>query len=150
MKIFLDSSVLIEYENGRNQALFETLLDNSKLELCLNSVVASEFFYKLLGILSNRSPMAISESKKIKETLDKHETESFLSYFTLLDTPNDAIILSLALMKKHNLLPNDALILASCKIENIAVLVSFDSDFTDACRYEEIRLINTKELALLL
>jgi uncharacterized protein len=58
--------------------------------------------------------------------------------------------IGLALMKKHNLLPNDALILASCKIKNIAVLASFDSDFTDACKKEKIQLINTKELALLL
>jgi predicted nucleic acid-binding protein len=100
MKIFLDSSVLIEYENGRNQALFETLLDMPKLELCLNSVVASEFFYKLLGILGNRSPMAIKESKKIKETLEKHETDSFLSYFTLLDTPKDAIIYRIGINEK--------------------------------------------------
>jgi predicted nucleic acid-binding protein len=57
MKIFIDSSVLIEYENGRNQELFTSLFSNPRLELCLNSVVASEYFYKLLAIIGEKSPM---------------------------------------------------------------------------------------------
>jgi predicted nucleic acid-binding protein len=46
-------------------------------------------------------------------------------------------------MKKHNLLPNDAIILASCKIQNVRVLASFDSDFFHACLAEEVRLITS-------
>ena len=46
------------------------------------------------------------------------------------------------MMRKYNLLPNDALILASCKAQNIAVLGSHDSDFTAACAAEWIRLIS--------
>lgn len=62
MKVFLDSSALIEFENGRNQELLTKLLENPTLNLCLNSVVASEYFYKLLGILAEKSPMSVCES----------------------------------------------------------------------------------------
>jgi predicted nucleic acid-binding protein len=44
-------------------------------------------------------------------------------------------------MKKHNLLPNDAIILAACKIQKVHVLASYDSDFFKACAEEGIRLI---------
>ncbi len=148
MRVFVDSSVLIEFENGRNQDLLSILLDNSTIELCLNSVVASEYFYKLVGILAGKSPISVCESGKIKETLSKHDTYLFLSFFTLIDTPKEAILLSLTFMQKYNLLPNDALILATCKVEGISILTSLDSDYIAACKAENIQLINTSELAL--
>lgn len=146
MKVFVDSSVLIEFENGRNQELLTKLLEKPAINLCLNSVVASEYFYKLLGILAGKSPMIVCESGKIDEVLSEHDTLLFLTYFTLLDTPKEAIILSLSFMRAYNLLLNDALILATCKLQNIAVIASLDSDFTVACRSENIRLINMSNL----
>ena len=146
MKVFVDSSVLIEFENGRNQELLTKLLEKPSLNLCLNSVVASEYFYKLLGILAGKSPMSVCESGKIDEVLSEHDTQLFLTYFTLLDTPKEAIVLSLSFMRTYNLLPNDALILATCKLQNISVFASLDSDFTVACRSESIRLINMNNL----
>lgn len=45
-------------------------------------------------------------------------------------------------MQKYNLLPNDALILATCKIHQIPQLASFDTtDFEQACIGENIKLI---------
>ena len=87
--------------------------------------------------------MSISESKKIGETLELHETAEFLSAFELLPIPNEAIPTAIDFMKKHNLLPNDALILASCKWQNVAILASHDSDFNNACSKEGIKLIAT-------
>ncbi len=146
MKLFIDSSVLIEFENGRNQELLTKLLEKPALNLCMNSVVASEYFYKLLGILAGKSPMSVCESGKIDEVLSEHDTLLFLSYFTLLDTPKEAIALGLSFMRTYNLLPNDALILATCKLQNIVVFASLDSDFTMACHSENIRLINMSNL----
>jgi predicted nucleic acid-binding protein len=45
-------------------------------------------------------------------------------------------------MKKYNLLPNDAQILATCKIYGIAILASYDSDFATACQEEGITLMS--------
>lgn len=150
MRIFLDSSVLIEFENGRNRELLTALVTNTNFILCINSVVASEYFYKLLAIIGGKSPMSICESKKIKDVLSQHNTERFLSFFTILDTPKEAVLLSLSFMKKYNLLPNDALILATCKIHNINVLASLDTDYTYACQQENIQLIYSNDIISLL
>ncbi len=49
-------------------------------------------------------------------------------------------------MKKHNLLSNDALILATCKYYRIKYLISIDtSDFKEPCEKEGIVLINSVE-----
>jgi predicted nucleic acid-binding protein len=44
-------------------------------------------------------------------------------------------------MSKYNLLPNDAIILATCKIHNITKLASHDSDFILPCKAEGIELL---------
>jgi len=44
-------------------------------------------------------------------------------------------------MQQYNLLPNDAIILATCKIHNITQLASHDKDFEAACKAEGITLL---------
>ena len=45
------------------------------------------------------------------------------------------------LMSKYNLLPNDAVILATCKLNNITKIASHDSDFIIPCEAEGIELL---------
>lgn len=49
--------------------------------------------------------------------------------------------LAVNFMENFNLLPNDALILASCKHHNIKILASFDPDFEKPCQAEGILLL---------
>jgi predicted nucleic acid-binding protein len=140
MKIFLDSSVLIEYEKQTKTELLQRLVQSDH-QILINPIVASEYLYQLLGILGGRSPMSICESGKINEVLSLHDTKTFLTGFQFLAIPEDALRLSVDFMKKYNLLPNDALILASCKIQEVKVLVSYDSDFYQSCVAEGIQLI---------
>ncbi len=130
MNIFIDSSILIEFEKQTRTELFLALY-NSKHNLYINAIVVSEYIYKLIGIIAQKSPLSVCESKKIKETLDKHDTMDFLTAFEYLSVPEEAVPLSIDLMKKHNLLPNDALILAS-----------HDSDFALACQNEGVLLLD--------
>jgi len=47
-------------------------------------------------------------------------------------------------MKQYNLLPNDALILATVKINYIDILASYDKkDFENPCKEEGIKLITS-------
>ncbi len=144
MRVFIDSSILIEFENGRQPELFDALLASNH-ELFINGIIASEYLYRLLGILGEKSPMSVAESGQIRQTLEKHQTAKLLSGFNFLNISKSAVIHAIDLMKNHNLLPNDALILASCKLDNITILASYDSDFTEACQKEGIRLIKKVE-----
>jgi predicted nucleic acid-binding protein len=113
--------------------------------LFINGIVASEYLYRLLGILGEKSPMSVAESGQIRQTLDKHQTAKLLSGFNFLNISKSAVIHAIDLMKNHNLLPNDALILSTCKLTTIAILASYDSDFREACQKEGIRLIKSVE-----
>lgn len=140
MKIFIDSGLLIEYEKQTKTELLDVLL-KTRHQIFINPIVVSEYLYQLPGILGGRSPMSICEGGKIAETLSLHDTEEFLSGFQILPIPDTAMPLAIDFMKKHNLLPNDAIILASCKILQVQVLASHDSDFSKACEVEGIQLI---------
>lgn len=144
MKVFVDSSVLIEFANERRPELLDALLDSSH-ELYINNIVVSEFVYKLLGIIAGKSPMSVCESGQIQETLEMYDAVAFLSSFSYLTISKAAMLKSIDYMKNYNLLPNDAMILASCKLENIAILASYDSDFREACQNEGIKLISKVE-----
>lgn len=109
MKIFVDSSVLIEFENGRRQELFDSLRTSNN-DLFISCIVVSEYVYRLLGILAEKSPMSVAESGKIAETLNKHNTQLLLSTFEYLNVSKQAMLSSIDFMKNYNLLPNDALI----------------------------------------
>jgi uncharacterized protein len=142
MKIFLDSSLLIEFEKQTKTDLMDALLE-SEHQLYINPIVFSEYIYQLLGIIGRRSPMSICESGKINETLSLHDTKTFLSGFQVLPIPDDALPLSVDFMRKYNLLPNDAIILASCKMQGVWIVASHDSDFIKACASEGIQLISS-------
>ena len=143
MKIFIDSSILIEYEKQSQTEFFETLVAEGH-QLYLNIIVASEYLYRLIAIRGGKSPLTICENGKIAETLVGHDTSEFLSSVSFLHVPPEAIPVGIELMKQYNLLPNDAMILATCKLESIPILASYDSDFAIACQKEAIVLISSK------
>ncbi|MCE7073600.1 PIN domain-containing protein [Dyadobacter sp. CY327] len=140
-QIFIDSSLLVEFKKRSKTELLLHLLAIPDLELVINSVVLSEYTFYLLAIEGNKSPRSVKESRDIDNILKKDQPESFISIFKVLPNGNEIIPIYLQMMRDYNLLPNDALILASCKLHNIGALATFDADFADACISENIQLI---------
>lgn len=144
-RIFVDTSILVEYRKGSKTALWEAILKNTDVTPCLNQAVVSEYLFYHLAIFTGKSPRTIKESGKIAEVLQNHDPFPFLN---ILEWLLDSTILlqpAIASMKSYNLLPNDALILASCKQHGINALASFDPDFEAACRAENINWLSTEE-----
>jgi predicted nucleic acid-binding protein len=55
---------------------------------------------------------------------------------------NEIVNLSYKFMQEYNFLPNDALILATAKLNDISYLASFDeNDFKISCKKEKIKLV---------
>jgi predicted nucleic acid-binding protein len=106
---------LIELLKGNKNALsINTVLIKSRGTLFFyNHIVLSETIYQLY----------------FKRGFDLITIETILNEFDLLEP--------------HNLKPNDALILATCKHHEINCLISLDEDFKQPCEKEEITLINS-------
>ena len=137
-KIMVDSSLLIEYLKDAKKALLISLIDASDNECCINETVISEFMYYFLVINGNTSPRSLQSSNKIKLILETSPEFSLLQRFSFLQNNESLYKIAPYYMKQYNLLPNDAIILASCKIHNITKLASHDKDFEEACQSEGI------------
>lgn len=146
MRIFLDSSILIEYIKGNKTSVLEAIVHpGSKFRPCINHIVYSEFLFHFLALTSRKSPLTLKRSSKIQMILTQYEPIDFIHSFTLLDMNQLIIEESYAMMKEHNLLPNDALIIATCKSHEIPFLATYDTDFDSICEQEGIALISKLE-----
>ena len=140
MKIFVDTSVLIEYIKGTKTELLEELIIN-KYSLYISTIVYSEFMFHFISVTTGKSPFTIKKKKDIKNILERYEPIKFLEFFEILPETKQIIELSYLFMKKYNLLPNDSLILAACKVYNLDALASYDLDFKETAEKENVKLL---------
>ncbi len=146
MKVFFDSSVLIEFIKGNKKAskLFYEL---SKLDVdgYINDIVFSEFIFHYISLTSGISAINVKKKGKISKFIKENEPKEFLDQFKILSVNDDIVEKAYEYMRKYNLLPNDALILATCKFYGINNLISFDEDFRDVCEKEGIVFVDDAE-----
>ncbi|NEU65810.1 type II toxin-antitoxin system VapC family toxin [Spirosoma agri] len=140
-KLFLDSSILVEWAKKTQTSLFDHLANSDKYELCINHTILSEFTYYWLAIGGGKAPVTLKRDGAIPSVLKLYNPISLLKKVTWLTTDQAIIPLYLKLMEDYNLLPNDALILATCKLNSVNQLASYDADFEAACIGEGIQLI---------
>ncbi len=141
-KCFVDSSLLIEYIKGSQTELLEFLFA-SKTDNYINHIVYSEFVYHFLSVMSGKSPLTLKKSSRISDILMEHKPIDFIRNFKILEMDEEIMDKSDYFMSKYNLLPNDSLILATCRIHEIKSVASFDRDFKEICDKEGMFLINT-------
>ena len=144
--VFVDSSVLVEYIKQNRTDLLDFLTEKRE-NLAIGNIVVSEFLFYFVGFRGNKSPMTLKRDGSIDAILKQYNPVSILKDFSIVSETTD-VMLVISLMQKHNLLPNDALILATCLHHSLPYLASYDeNDFRDACTAEEITLISSVEEA---
>ncbi len=147
MNAFVDSSVLVEHVKG-SRTDFLPFLASQDVVLYISSTVVSELLFHIVAIRSDKSPLTIKRKGLIPKYLDASEVNVFLRQFSVLSVDAEVTAVVPSLMVKHNLLPNDALILATCLQHKIPYLASYDvTDFASACATEGIVLLSDAEEA---
>lgn len=142
-RVFIDSSVLVEY-NKKSETLFlDILSQDTKVSLYISSIVISEYIFHALALKGNKAPLTLKRDKSISTVLTSINTELLLSQFKLIDMKEEFMSYYFKMMTDYNLLPNDALILATCKSYNINAIASYDSDFETPCKNENIILLKS-------
>ena len=143
-RIFVDSSILVEYSKNTKTELLEYLISHiSDFELCISETVLSEYTFHFLAKCGDKSPLTLKRDVAISNILSQNrQIESLLGFFKIISGNKDLFPLYLRLMQQYNLLPNDALILATCLNNGIKTIASFDTDFKEACQNEGILLIS--------
>lgn len=139
--IFIDSSVLIEHSEGAKTKLLLSLLNNEQNACYINETVVSEFLYHFLAKNSDVSPKTLQRKNKIASVFEHTKQYTIIHLFSFLSANESILNLVPSLMQQYNLLPNDAIIPATCRIHNITQLASHYADFKDACKAQGIELL---------
>ncbi|WP_257789388.1 PIN domain-containing protein [Thermococcus thioreducens] len=93
----------------------------------MNPVVLSEVSYGYLRLMTGLSPYNLKK-KFSKISMDLSPVRELLSDFTLVN-PAYSVNDLLGVISTYRLLPNDASIALTCRIEGIKKIATFDSDF---------------------
>ncbi len=138
----VDSNVWVEVLSGNERAV--ELLDSvsGEYKLCITPTIYSEVSFVILGHhftskTGKKGTYALKKELKrdpslyeivdaFDSLLDELHTAGLLEF---LEETEEVVRKSRDLRKKYGLLPNDALILATCKVYGISKLVTFDDDF---------------------
>lgn len=139
--VIIDSSILIEYIKGSKTKLLLELMNDAAFECFINETIVSEFLFYWLRVNGNKSPLSMQSSRDIQPMMINNHSYRLLESFSFY--PNNEQIFSMVpqLMSSYNLLPNDAIILATCKLHNIQKLASHDTDFALPCNREGIEFL---------
>ena len=139
--IFIDSSVLIETYKGNKVKFYDSLFSNVDNQFFINDIVLSEYLYFILGFHSGVSPRTMQQRNAIGIPINNEiEQIDILQEFNFLSGNYSFLSGIPQLMAKYNLLPNDAIILATCKLHETK-LASHDADFIIPCESENIELL---------
>ena len=142
--LFLDSSILIEYRKGAKTQLLESIIASDNWHPFISQVVVSEYLFFHLAIFSGKSPLSVKMAGEIPLYLSKGAPFDFLGQFEWISDNQSVIQTAIQLMETYNLLPNDALIIAICKLNDIKYIASYDTDFSNACSAENIEIIQNE------
>lgn len=140
-EILLDSSIVVEYSKNTRTQLLDYLLDENRYKLFISETVVSEFTFYWLAGRGNKAPYTLKMRREIPAIIEDNSPLQFLTQFSLLAVNDKVLPIYLDLMQRYNLLPNDALIIATAKLHDITAVASYDPDFLPACQGEGIRLI---------
>jgi len=146
MKVFVDSSVLIEFVKGNERArdILNRLLELSA-EVYINDIVFSEFIFHYISLKSGLSPLTMKSKKEVGKYINERDPKEFIDQFRVLDVNESIVSMAYDFIRKYSLLPNDAIILATCKFHEIDLLASLDRDFEEACRLEGLKFASSAE-----
>ena len=138
--VLLDTSILLEHFKGNQKAKNILLgLMESDVVLFINPVVFSEAVYLLLGFYSGVSPRSLKgKPEKLPGELDL--VFEALEEYAFVELGEKTSLIARDLIQKYAMLPNDALILATC-IEHGLSLVTLDDDFKLPSEKEGVPLI---------
>jgi predicted nucleic acid-binding protein len=143
VKIFIDTSAVIRHFYGVDDAikLLDFAVNENEAVISLN--VIEETFFKLLYLETERifgkTGKFVVKEKFWKHTKEYQKVRKYMREFVissirngimgLLDINEEIISDFVEIAFNYSLLPNDALIAATCKYHGIRKLATFNGDF---------------------
>ncbi|MGB7533562.1 MAG: type II toxin-antitoxin system VapC family toxin [Halobacteriota archaeon] len=101
----------------------------SGLEGCINVIVFSEVLFVYINAATGKKSYELKRKPELVKSVKLNDIRELLGKYRTLDTGESVKSEAEKLITKYGLLPNDALIAATCKHYGITKIATFDSDF---------------------
>ena len=128
--VFVDSNVIIHHLAGDNKAkeIIENVESGGDTGY-INQIVVSEVIFICLKLKTKKSAFELKKAPDIVKRVDLKNVYELLD--TFIELPSDKGITRSAedVIARYGLLPNDALIAATCKHHGIRKLATFNGDY---------------------
>jgi len=129
-KIFVDTNVIVDLLRGKNHVVaFFKQIESGELLGFANNIVFLETIHVYLILTTGEGPLSLRKKPEMIKSIDLTPISDIFDLLHLLPTDpieKDDVV---EIISKYGLLPNDALIVATCKYYGINKIVTFDSDF---------------------
>ncbi|MCS7131078.1 MAG: PIN domain-containing protein [Archaeoglobaceae archaeon] len=100
-----------------------------EIEGYINQVVVSELIYLYLRLKTGKDSILLKRNPEFVKNVDLNPVYELIDLFDELSSSKVVTKLSNQIISKYGLLPNDALIAATCKHYGIKKIATFDEDF---------------------
>jgi len=141
--VFIDSNVIIFHLTGNKKA--KQILkkcEDKEIDGYVNLIVFSEVFYNFIKLITKMKAFQLKKHPERVASIDFSEIKRLFKIFSFLEINRDIAETSMEIVNEYGLLPNDALIAATCKYYGIKKIATFDEDFK---RVEFLEVIDLKE-----
>jgi len=126
--VFIDSSVFLDFLEGKERA--KALLEEySGLEGCINAIVFSEVLFVYIKAETGKKSYELKKEPEFVKSVELGDIAELLGRYRTLDIGEAVNSEAKGFITKYGLLPNDALIAATCKHHGIKKIATFDPDF---------------------
>ncbi len=129
-RVFIDTNAIIElFRNNEGVKEFFRKVEDGQIEGLTNTIVFLETLHVYAILKTDQGPMNLKKRPHILKSID---FSPVLKLFTILKIlPVNSISMEdvVEIIQKYGLLPNDALIVATCKHYGIKKIATFDEDF---------------------
>jgi predicted nucleic acid-binding protein len=128
--VFVDTNILVRHLAGDQKA--KKLIDQieiGEIRGYINQIVVSEVVFVYMRLLTKLDAKTLKRNHEIICKIDLEPVYEILSIFVELQSSNLITVESRKIMSRYGLLPNDALIAATCKHYGIKKIATFDEDF---------------------
>ncbi len=128
MEVFFDSNVLLYHLADTKEEATELIgrVENGEIAGFINDIVVSEVVYGYIRAVTDLSPSKLKK-KIVQIEMDFTLIEELFGLFEILPLRTGVGVIEF--VTNYKLLPNDALIAATCKHYGIKKIATFDEDF---------------------
>jgi len=126
--VFIDSNVFLDFLKGKERAktLLEDYLD---LEGCINDIVFSEVLFVYIKAETGKKSYELKKQPELVKSVELNDILELLGRYRMLEVGEAVKSEAEGIIKEYGLLPNDALIAATCKHYDIKKIATFNPDF---------------------